>query len=212
MYSYEDRMRVVLLYIKCGKRSAAVIRELGYPSRKNLSRWYDTYLQMGDLPKRSRPKPRYSPEQKGVVVSNYVERRGSLASSCRALGYPSRDVLAEWIHELRPGLRCVAANMSVNGPFAPEQKRQAEAALDDRQGSAGEVAQKVGVSRPILYKWTDQVLGREACLTMRQRTVIAIDEDHKALLEKIAELEQKLHRQQLEQDILKRTNEILKKA
>lgn len=211
MYSYEDRMRAVLLYIKYGKRSAAVIRELGYPSRKNLSRWYGAYLQMGDLPRRSRPKARYTPEQKEAVVAHYVEHRSSLAGSCRALGYPSRDVLAQWVHKLRPGLRCVAANMSVNGPFAPEKKREAVADLYDRQGAAREVAQKVGVSRPMLYKWKDQVLGKEAYLTMRQRKVIATDEDHSALLERIVQLEQQLHRQQLEQDILRRTNEILKK-
>ena len=40
MYSYEDRIRAMQLYIKYGKRTAAVILELGYPSRKNLRRWY----------------------------------------------------------------------------------------------------------------------------------------------------------------------------
>jgi len=212
MYSYEDRLRAVLLYIKYGKRTAAVIRELGYPSRKNLPRWYRAYVQMGDLPRRSLPKPRYTPEQKEAAVSHYVEHRGSLASSCKALGYPSRDVLATWINELRPGMRCVAANMNVNGPFAPEQKRLAVADLSDRRGSAREIAENVGVSRPMLYKWKDQVLGKKAYLSMRKRTVIVPDDDRAALLEKIAELEQQLHRQQLEQDILRRTNEIIKKG
>ena len=32
MYSYEDRMRAVKLYIKLGKRLGATIRELGYPT------------------------------------------------------------------------------------------------------------------------------------------------------------------------------------
>ena len=34
MYSYEDRLRAVLLYIKQGKRIGLTIRKLGYP-RKN---------------------------------------------------------------------------------------------------------------------------------------------------------------------------------
>ncbi len=33
MYSYEDRMRAVALYIKLGKRSKATIRQLGYQAR-----------------------------------------------------------------------------------------------------------------------------------------------------------------------------------
>ena len=36
MYSYEDRMRAVELYIKLGKRLGATIRELGYPTKNAL--------------------------------------------------------------------------------------------------------------------------------------------------------------------------------
>ncbi|OYR13436.1 putative integrase, catalytic region [Brucella thiophenivorans] len=36
MYSYEDRMRAVALYIKLGKRPKATIHQLGYPSRNAL--------------------------------------------------------------------------------------------------------------------------------------------------------------------------------
>ncbi len=39
MYSYEDRMRAVALYIKLGKRAKATIRELGYPGRATLTAW-----------------------------------------------------------------------------------------------------------------------------------------------------------------------------
>lgn len=50
MYSYADRIRAVKLYIQYGKRAMAVVRELGYPSRKNLRRWYDAYVEADDLP------------------------------------------------------------------------------------------------------------------------------------------------------------------
>ncbi len=43
MYSCEDRMRAVELYIKYGCHSAAVIRELGYPNHHTLLYWYDEY-------------------------------------------------------------------------------------------------------------------------------------------------------------------------
>jgi transposase-like protein len=39
MYSYEDRIRAVRLYIKLGKRIAATIRRLEYP------RWVETGLE-----------------------------------------------------------------------------------------------------------------------------------------------------------------------
>jgi len=43
MYSYEDRMRAVALYIKLGKRPKAAIRQLGYPSKNALKGWYLEY-------------------------------------------------------------------------------------------------------------------------------------------------------------------------
>ena len=44
MYSREKRMKAIELYIKYDKSTVAVIRELGYPSRKLLPRWYKAYL------------------------------------------------------------------------------------------------------------------------------------------------------------------------
>ena len=36
MYSHDDRIRAVRVYIQYDKSAAAVIRELGYPERKTL--------------------------------------------------------------------------------------------------------------------------------------------------------------------------------
>ena len=36
MYSYEDRIRAVRLYLKLGKRIGATIRQLGYPTNNSL--------------------------------------------------------------------------------------------------------------------------------------------------------------------------------
>jgi transposase-like protein len=40
MYSYEDRLRAVRLYIKLGKRAALTIRQLGYPTKNALKTWH----------------------------------------------------------------------------------------------------------------------------------------------------------------------------
>ena len=37
MYSYEDRVRAVKLYIKLGKRTGPTIRKLGYPTKGSSS-------------------------------------------------------------------------------------------------------------------------------------------------------------------------------
>ena len=45
MYSREKFMRAVELYLKYDKSVASAIRELGYPTRKMLPRWYKRYLK-----------------------------------------------------------------------------------------------------------------------------------------------------------------------
>ena len=37
MYSYEDRLRAVRLYIKLGRRVGLTIRQLGYPTKNALT-------------------------------------------------------------------------------------------------------------------------------------------------------------------------------
>lgn len=50
MYSYEDRIRAVRLYIKLGRRVAATIRQLGYPTKNSLKSWHREFERSLDLP------------------------------------------------------------------------------------------------------------------------------------------------------------------
>ena len=49
MYSLEDRMRAVQIYIESGCNEGAVIRELGYPSHTALRNWYKEDLRNGSF-------------------------------------------------------------------------------------------------------------------------------------------------------------------
>ena len=44
MYSYEDRIRAVKLYIKLDKRIAATLTQLGYPTKNALKTWCREYV------------------------------------------------------------------------------------------------------------------------------------------------------------------------
>lgn len=120
-------------------------------------------------------------------------------------------MLASWVEELRPGTRRMITSTNASTPFAPKRRHQAVSDLCDRDGSALEVAKKVGVSRPMLYKWKDQLLGDKAYRSMRKRNVIPPDDERAVLLEKIARLEQQVHRLQIEHDILTQAGELIKK-
>ncbi|WP_414444660.1 ATP-binding protein [Burkholderia sp. 22PA0106] len=73
MYSYEDRVRAVELYLKLGKRIKATIRQLGYPTKNSLKAWCEEFERHGDLQKEYvRAKPKYSEEQKNVALEHYI--------------------------------------------------------------------------------------------------------------------------------------------
>ncbi|ABI56878.1 IS3 family transposase [Alkalilimnicola ehrlichii MLHE-1] len=206
MYSYEDRMRAVKLYIQYHRSAAATVRELGYPSKKNLRRWHEAYMRTGDLPERSAPKPKYSPEQKQKAVQHYLGHGCCLARTRKALGYPSVGVLREWVMEQNPGRRQVSAGSSKGPPLSPEAKREAVIELCSRQDPATKVAKNLGVSRQVLYKWTDQLLGDEANPRMKRR-----DDEVLPLEQEVKELQRRVHRLQLEHDLLAKANDLIKK-
>jgi putative transposase len=49
MYSYEERVRAVKLYIKLDKRISVTIIQLGYPTKNALKTWYREYEQRQDM-------------------------------------------------------------------------------------------------------------------------------------------------------------------
>jgi len=108
MYSREKRMKAIELYIKYDRSEAAVIHELGYPNRKMLAKWYKAYLEEQETGSERDLNSRYlkyTPEQKIIAVDHYLAHGRSLARTIRALGYPSRILLAQWCTELAPDTR-----------------------------------------------------------------------------------------------------------
>lgn len=74
MFSYEDRIRAVKLYIKLGKRLGATIGQLGYPTKNSLISWYREYEQGRDLQVGyTRSMSKYSDEQRQVAVKHYLD-------------------------------------------------------------------------------------------------------------------------------------------
>jgi len=120
MYSYEERIRAVKLYIKLGKRIRPTIRQLGYPTKIALKSWYREYeqsrgLQAGYV----RSRHRYSDKQKQVAVQHYLEHDRRIASTMNALGYPGRATLTKWIDELHPEVRHRVIGRAANVQHCP---------------------------------------------------------------------------------------------
>ena len=213
MYSYEDRIRAVRLYIKLGKRTAATIRQLGYPTKNSLKGWHQEHeqgcdLQVGYL--RSRQK--YSVQQIQAAVQHYLDHDRCIASTMMALGYPCRGTLTAWIEELHPELRRRVIGRKANVQHSPELKNAAVIELCTRQTSAQVIAQKLAVCRPTLYNWKNQLLDREAPPSMKRQNDSKPVPEQTELQRQVESLQRDIHRLQLEHDLLKKANELLKKA
>jgi putative transposase len=209
MYSYEDRLRAVRLYIKLGKRSALTIRQLGYPTKNALKSWHREYVQRLDLPAGYVRRAKFSETQKERAVDHYLEHGRCLALTIKALGYPSSTLLSAWVQERRPEacIRVVGRSQQLS----PAIKRSAVIALCMRPGSAQSVAQELGVSRQSLYMWKNQLLGHDASASMKRQKDPPPSSERAELEQQLEALRRDIRRLQLEQDLLKKANELLKK-
>lgn len=211
MYSYEDRIRAVKLYIKLGKRTGPTIRKLGYPTKNSLKCWYQEYeksiaLKVGYV----RPQ-KYSDEQKRLAVQHYLDHDRCIASTMKAMGYPCRAVLTGWIDELHPEVRPRMVGRAPNVKHPLDLKNTVIVDFCTRQTSAQAIAKKVAVCRPTLYNWKNQLLGREVPASMK-------DQHHPPAASDLTELEREAEslrrdnrKLKLENELLKRANELLKK-
>ena len=209
MYSYEDRVRAVRLYIKLGKRVAATIRQLGYPTKNSLKSWHQEHEQRLDLHTGYARAPKYSQAQKELAVEHYLEHGRCVSATIKALGYPSRTLLSAWVQEQHPEARARVVGLSKE--LSPAMKKSAVIALCMRQGSAKTVAQDLGVSRPSLYIWKNQLLGHDASASMKRQKDSSPSQQRDELEQQLEALRRDVRRLQLEQDLLKKANELLKK-
>lgn len=88
--------------MKYDKSTAAVIRELGYPSNKMLKRWYKLYLlekETGVIHIRRKGTGTYNEEQKKAAVIALCSRRGSAESIAEIRGV-TRASLYNWKNDL----------------------------------------------------------------------------------------------------------------
>jgi transposase-like protein len=141
MYSYEDRLRAVQLYIKLGKRVGVAIRQLGYPTKNALKSWHREYAQRLDLPAGYVRSPKYTQAQKNQAVGHYLANGRCLAVTIKALGYPSRSLLSAWIQAQHPESRARVVGRSQE--LSPAMKKSAVIALCMRQASAQAAAQEL---------------------------------------------------------------------
>ena len=223
MYSYEDRIRAVKLYIQYDLSAAAVIRELGYPKdRHSLPKWYKEYKSTGNL-KKTRPKAsKYSADQRYAAVSYYLAHGKNMSKTIKALGYPGRSTLSMWLQEDSPAEKRYCKSSRPKVYLTQKQREQVAIELCVRTGSAQEIADKYHISRYSVYNCKWQLFGKGECASMPKNNapdaVNATPDDAAELRAEVEQLKrekEELNRQvfqlQLERDVLTVAAEVLKK-
>ena len=235
MYSYEERLKAVQLYIQYDKSYASVFRELGYPpSSHSIKLWYKEYEETGGLHKSYSSHSKYSDEQRKAAVQYYIEHGRSKSRTVKALGYPTRQQLTEWLKQDLPDEVHPCAKGQSLVPLSKEQKEQVaielctrdgseQVAIElcTRDGSAQEIADKYNVSRYSVYNWAWNLLGKgnvssmprkkPDTTTVAQDTVDTLKQEIENLHNEAEDLKRQVYRLQLEKDVLEKAAEILKK-
>lgn len=165
MYSYEERMKAVQLYIESGCNETLVFNTLGYPSPNALRQWYREYHQTGALHCKANRQNRYSQEQINTAVKYYDEHGGSLIATCRALGYPDRNTISQWVRAAHPRGNELPSNGCKSGRkllrCSPEQKQAAVEAWMNGTPDY-KIAAQYGVTKAAVYAWKKKLLGKGA--------------------------------------------------
>ena len=106
IFTNEEKLKAIELFIQYDFSPGAVITQIGYPSHRSvLYRWYKAYKANGDCfpDKLKRGRSKYTVEQKRIAVDYYLTHGKSLKKTINALGYPGTTCLCEWLNELAPG-------------------------------------------------------------------------------------------------------------
>lgn len=237
MYSYEQKMKAVELYIEYDHYAAAVRYELGYPKRNGtLLEWYREYMETGDLHEGYKPYIRkYTEEEREAAVRYFLENGRSYANTITQLGYPSYCYLRKWVkadvpEEERQRVPKVPRKPAVT--LSPEEKRQVVIEYCSGCESAAKVGKRHGVSASAIYTWKEQMLeiglpertdnqsGNKREETPERRIkykkpkefgVQSVKLSEDSLTEEYTYLQQEVNRLRLEKEILEAAVDIIKK-
>lgn len=212
MYSYEDRIGAVELY-QAGQARQTHNPSAGLPHQEFLEGLFREYEQRLDLPAGyAGREPKFSPTQKAAAIEHYLTDDRCIAAKMRALGYPCRGTLTKWVREAIPEARKAVVGSVGQRRYPESLKQSGVMELCTQQESAQAVADKLGVCRPTLYNWKNQLLGREAPASMKHTNQSPQARERYELERQIEALRREVRQLRLEQDLLNKANELLKKA
>ena len=214
----ELKIQAVEDYQAIRKGSTEIIKELGI-RRSTFQSWVRKYQMEG----RSGLYPKkhvtsYPSSLKLAAVEDYLGGGGSLDAMCRKYGISSHAVLQQWITLYNQGHREFKTrrareetDMAEKEKLSQEQKLQAVLYCLEHQLDYRQTSEQYKITYQQIYSWVKKYQGKgEAGLLDRRgkrRPPSEYSEEEKAAA-KLRQLEAENRRLQMENDFLKKLNEL----
>jgi len=99
MYSYEDRIKAVEMYIR-SNLSAANGEGVGVSKQKNVILMVKEYREASGLRRRYTKRLEYASAQKKTAVNYYLKNGRSIGRTIKAVEYHSKTLLKGWNVEM----------------------------------------------------------------------------------------------------------------
>lgn len=200
--------------IKVIKRTLKLLEKYGYQLQKTsyvtgiktrtIRSWYNKQKQGRPLLITTRNKSKkWSDEEIKLVIDYYFEHGRSYNNAIKKFGYPSRTTLRSY----------VIKDKRYNKPIIPhkkavfydeESKKQIVIEKVTRETSVKSISEKYNTNRVSIYEWEKKLTGQ----TSNSLTELDNESD---LVKKIQELKKEYAKLELENKVLKKANELLKK-
>lgn len=148
-------------------------------------------------------KGKWSDEERRKVCDYYFEHGQSLAATIRKFGYPARSTLRGWLQNdkrYKKKDRIMLKNAKI---YSTEDKIDIVKLYCSRDGSGENALKNLGVTRSTVCNWYRELTGEN----MKKQT----SKSKEVLLNDIEKLRKEHAELELENKILKKANEVLKK-
>ena len=147
-HSQEEKQKAIDLYISNGFSPSKVERELGYPCKSTLLRWYNDYRRRGYVRGPKKWEGKYSEAEKRRAVEHYLATGKNVSKTIREIGYSGHSLLCKWIDEFAPGKRKTTKS---HGKFTEKERL---AILEEANScKPKELYEKYNISPSTFYNW-----------------------------------------------------------
>lgn len=222
MYTQEQKLKAIELYIKSKLSVRVVISTLGYPSPNMLRNWYRSYLRGEEAQQR---KSKYTEEYKQSIIDSYYSNCENITVTAKQNGLP-RSTLVDWLQERHISSKpdCISGTDVVK--YSDEHKLMAVTEAVCGTEPVFRICAKYGISGTTLDNWRNQLMGidsspdmlkdkKKSGLKQHKPSYELQDDELRREYEKLRheaeEREALLHKVSLKRDVLKVTLQILKK-